>query len=135
MPPTMRFLLDENVPHSIGLFLESRGHVVLVVGIAFPKSSPDEMLATAVETEGLVVVTFDRDFRRLIQQVPEGSRARFERQAGRLSLSMIESAALDRIADTIELIEFHYERSVQRQQRFIMQLSRTHISMSEREPD
>lgn len=136
MPPRIRFLLDENVPTaSVGELLRDRGHEVQMVGEAFPKASPDALLLAASEIEGFVVVTFDNDFRRLIEQIPTGSKTRFNRQAGRLSLRMDAPQVVARLRDTIDIIEFQYERSQARGQRFIMQLSLTSILMSEQAPE
>jgi len=121
----IEFLVDENVPTTVGTFLESRGHLVYSVGDTFAKSSPDPLLLAAAELNGLVVVTFDRDFKRLIQQLPTGIRGRAHRQAGRLSFTCKEPEVLDRITELIELIEFTYAFAVGRGQRFVMQISAT----------
>lgn len=81
------------------------------------------------------MVTFDNDFRRLIEQIPTGAKSSFNRQAGRLSLKMDAPQVLARLRDTIDIIEFQYERSQVRGQRFIMQLSLTSILMSEQAPE
>lgn len=123
--PVIRFLIDENVPVTIGEFLRGRGHDVTIVGEVLAKSSPDELLRTIAESHGYVVVTFDKDFKRLIRQLPEGTRSRFERRAGRISFTCNEQEAEVRIAELIRIIELHYEEVTGRGQRFIMQISKT----------
>ena len=126
----IRFLIDENAPRSIGRFLESRGHDVLYVGDQFAKRTPDSVLVVAAELEGLVVVTFDRDFKRLVTQLPAGTRTRFNRQAGRISLRMDEPKAQSRIEELIDIIEVSYQFTLARNQRFIMQISETSYTVS-----
>lgn len=93
----IHFLVDENVPSAVSEFLHRRGHEVDAVGNVLPKASPDALLLSAAELFGLVVITFDKDFKRLIQHVPVGSRNRFNRGAGRISLSCREPEAISRI--------------------------------------
>jgi hypothetical protein len=126
----IRFLVDENAPRSIGRFLELRGHDVLYVGDQFAKSTPDTVLVVAAEFEGLVVVTFDRDFKRLVAQLPSGTRTRFSRQAGRISLRMDEHKAQARIEELVDVIEISYQFALARNQRFIMQISETSYTVS-----
>ncbi|MBX6341300.1 MAG: DUF5615 family PIN-like protein [Thermomicrobiaceae bacterium] len=118
------FLIDENVPASVGDFLRQRGHHVLAVGESLPKGSPDHLLTVTAEREGLVIVTFDRDFRRLIKTFPEGSRGKW-RRAGRISLACREPEALSRIQELIDVIEFSYARALERRGRLIMRISQT----------
>jgi len=108
--PPIRFLIDENVPAAVSTFLRGRGHAVFPVGEYLAKGSPDALLTLAAEHEGLVVITFDRDFKRLAKQLPHGSRGRFERGAGRISLVLEEPQALRRIEELIETIEFHHSQ-------------------------
>lgn len=128
---TIRFLTDENVPAAVTEFLRNRGHEVVQVGETVAKGSPDQVLLAVAELQGLVVITFDRDFKDLIRQLPEGNRTRVERGAGRISLRCMEHEARDRIEQLIEVIEFHYEIAEQRGHRFIMQISRTSTTFVE----
>ena len=120
--PIIRFLVDENVPIEVVTFLRERRHAVLPVGEYLAKSSPDELLATAAEVEGLVIITFDKDFKRL---VPHGVRRRTERRAGRISVTCKETELLGRLEELIDVIEFNYERSQRQGIRLIMQISKT----------
>lgn len=124
----IRFLVDENVPISIIYFLRDRGHIVDPVGETFAKSSPDALLMVAAEINGLVVVTFDKDFRQLIRQFPEGTRTRAKHLSGRITLKCREDEAHARIEAEIEAIEWGYTQAQQRQRRFIMQISTTGIT-------
>ena len=128
---TIRFLTDENVPADVTEFLRDRGHEVIQVGDNLAKGSPDVALLAVAELQGLVVITFDRDFNDLIRQLPAGNRSRVERGAGRISLRCMEHEARGRIEHLIEVIEFHYEFAQAQGHRFIMQISRTSTTFVE----
>jgi hypothetical protein len=127
--PPIRFLVDENVPAGVTTFLRDRGHEVFPVGEYLTKGSPDQLLIAAAEREGMVVITFDRDFKRLVKQLPRGSRGRFERGTGRISLTLEEPQALGRIRDLIETIEFLYRQANRSGNRFVLQISATSMTV------
>ena len=131
MPPSIRFLVDENVPVDVITFLRERQHVVLPVGEYFAKSSPDVLLAAAAEIEGLVIVTFDRDFRRLVRQLPSGVRTQAAHHAGRISVTCTETELLGRRRTLIDVIEVHYAFSQRQGHRLIMQISATSYTFVE----
>lgn len=124
----MQFLVDENAPYDLLDFLRSRGHVAEYVGDAFAKSSPDSLLLKAAELHGYVVITFDRDFKRLITQVPAGNKRAVESRAGRISFSK-EPEALPRLRDMIDLIEILHADAERRGIRFILQISATSFTV------
>jgi predicted nuclease of predicted toxin-antitoxin system len=121
----VKFLVDENAPYDVLDFLRSRGHIADYVGESFAKSSPDALLLLAAELHGYIVVTFDRDFKRLIQQVPAGSRRAVESRAGRISFSCKEPLAFPRLQESISVIEFLYDDAERKGKRFIIQISAT----------
>lgn len=121
----MRFLVDENAPFAVVEFLRSRGHEAEYVGEAFAKSSPDPLLLAAAEFHGYVIVTYDRDFKRLIRQVPAGRRRSVERQAGRISFSCKETMTLQRLTELMDDIEYLAASAERRGKRFIIQISET----------
>jgi hypothetical protein len=123
--PPIRFLVDENVPAGVTAFLRERGHDVFPVGEYLAKGSPDQLLMVAAEVEGMVVITFDRDFKHLVKQMPRGSRGRFERGAGRISLALEEPRALGRLRELIETIELLYWQANRSGNRFVLQVSAT----------
>ncbi len=83
MAEPIRFLIDENVQVSAGEFLASRGFEVVSSRELLFEAAPDVLLMTAALFEGLVVITHDKDFRRLSKLIPRGYKGRFERQSGR----------------------------------------------------
>jgi predicted nuclease of predicted toxin-antitoxin system len=60
--PRLRFFLDNNVPDSIGSYLQRRGHSVQRQRFHIPVNSPDQVVAmTAMQAER-ILVTLDKDF-------------------------------------------------------------------------
>jgi predicted nuclease of predicted toxin-antitoxin system len=104
----IRFLLDHNVPDSVGVTLRARGHRVVLVREILPITSPDQLIATISEDEGHVLVSCDRDFKRIAARIPRGARARF-RRLSRISLECGEPRAAARIDAAMSLIESEYE--------------------------
>ena len=121
----MKFLVDENAPIDLVAFLQSRGHEADYVGDAFPKSSPDALLLFAAELHGYVVVTFDKDMKRMLRQVPAGHRSKVRQRAGRISFSCPEVMALSRLEEMIEEIEALHVILEAKGKRFIVQISTT----------
>ena len=103
-------LIDENVPESVTDLFRERGHAVQLVRELLLSGSPDPIIAAVADRMGAVVVTWDRDFNRLIQRVPKGGRGAV-RRAGRISFSCNEARGRARLESIIESIEFEYERS------------------------
>jgi predicted nuclease of predicted toxin-antitoxin system len=103
-------LIDENVPESVTALFRERGHSVQLVRELLLSGTPDPIIAAVADRMGAVVVTWDRDFNRLIQRVPKGGRGAV-RRAGRISFSCNEARGRARLESIIESIEFEYERS------------------------
>lgn len=126
----MRFLLDENVPDSLALFFQERGFEVLLARDSFASGTPDQLLTFAAETEGLVIVTKDKDFRRLRDLLPQGHQRRIATGAGYIILSGKIPQAATRLAQEWDLIEFDYERSRRDRRRFIVRITNTGIQFT-----
>src|SRR5260221_8485830 len=100
----MRFFTDQNVPDSVGRFLETSGYEVVRLRDRIPTESPDALVAAVAEANNAILVTFDSDFKALASRIGIGRR-RFTR------LSLIrfekcrESKAAERIAASLSLIE------------------------------
>jgi predicted nuclease of predicted toxin-antitoxin system len=63
----VRFLADENIPFASITMLRKQDHDVLAVREAMPGAPDWTVLAQAAE-DGRVLITFDRDFGRLLYQ-------------------------------------------------------------------
>ena len=68
----MKILADENIPRGMIAALRAAGHEVTAILETIPQAEDEKVLATAVE-HGLVLLTFDADFGRMI--FAEGYRA------------------------------------------------------------
>ena len=68
----MRILADENIPMGMIAALRDKGHEVVAIGEVRPQSSDEVVLQMAV-ADGLVLLSFDADFGRMI--FAEGYRA------------------------------------------------------------
>jgi predicted nuclease of predicted toxin-antitoxin system len=104
----LRVMLDHNVPASVAEAFQSRGHHVSLVKDVLPVDSPDPLIATVCEEDGLILVSCDRDFDSIAPRIPKGMRARF-RRLSRISLQCGEPQAAARVAAAMTLIEFEYE--------------------------
>ena len=105
-------LIDENVPNSVAEFFAARGHHVQFVRDMLPAGTPDPVVASIGDRLAAVVVTWDRDFERIVQRVPAGNRIAF-RKLGRISFRCNEAKGKELLARWIDHIEFHYERACQ----------------------
>lgn len=108
----MLLLVDENVPESVAKFLASRGHDVRYVRDVLPAGTPDPVIAAVGDRIGAVVVTWDKDFEKLISRVPVGNKTAF-RHLGRISFKCDYPNGRALIEKWIDHIEFHYARACQ----------------------
>jgi predicted nuclease of predicted toxin-antitoxin system len=106
----MLLLIDENVPVSVAEVFVSRGHEVQFVRDVLAAGSPDPVVAIVGDRLSAIVVTWDRDFERLVSRIPEGNRRRF-RNLGRISFRCNEVRGRALLEEWIEMIEFHYARA------------------------
>lgn len=100
------FFLDNNVPDSIGRYLQRRGHSVLRQRHHIPADSPDPIVATTAMEANRILVTIDRDFNSQRFHQP-----RFDRLS-RVSLSGPSHQLLGAVKEHIHLIEFQWDHKV-----------------------
>jgi predicted nuclease of predicted toxin-antitoxin system len=108
----MLLLIDENVPDSVAALFRERGHDVRFVRDLFPAGTPDPVIAAIGDRLSAIVVTWDRDFNRMVKRIPEGNRGRF-RKLGRISFKCNEVRGRQLLEQWIEMIEFHYDQARQ----------------------
>ena len=98
--------LDNNVPDSIGDYLQSRGHSVFWQRAHIPADSPDPIVATTAMEAGRILVTQDKDF--------NNQRFMKERYAHLSRISLVGPAhtLLAAVKEHIDLIEYQWARGI-----------------------
>src|SRR5690349_23269678 len=94
----LRLFLDNNVPDSIGRYLQRRGHSVLRQRFHIPANSPDQLVALTAVTADRILVTIDKDFND--QRFQQNRFARLSR----ISLSGPSHTLLDAVKAHLHLI-------------------------------
>ena len=91
-----------------------------------PDMADDQIARIGNEVIG-IVVTWDKDFKRIIERVPIGRRAQF-RRLGRISLDCRSKSARRRLEALMHFIEFGYaDAMASRDRRLIVEISETSI--------
>lgn len=121
----MRLIIDENVNSEIARFLQERGHDVVFIRDQLGEGMADTAIADFGEEWKAIIVTYDRDFKRLVERAPGSNRLQF-RQLGRISLNGKPQNAVRRLDALIESIEFEHARvATQRDGRLIIEITET----------
>jgi hypothetical protein len=94
--------LDNNVPDSIGRYLQSRGHSVRRQRFHIPANSADHLVAMTAMTAGRILVTIDKDFND--QRFQQG---KFQ-SLSRIALSGPSYTLLDGVKEHAHLIEYQW---------------------------
>lgn len=108
----MKFLLDHNVPASVGRVLRERGNEVLFLTDVLPQDAADQIVAKVAEINGCVLITQDSDFNKIASRIPNGSKDRVKRLS-RISLECETPKCESRIKDALSFIEFEWDISSQ----------------------
>lgn len=123
--PRMLLLIDENVPDSVATFFRDRGHGIKLVRDLFPSGTPDPIIAKLGDELQAIIVTWDRDFRRLASRLPAGTRQRF-RRLSRISFRCSEAHGRRRVEELIESIEFEFAQvQKRRDKRLLIEITET----------
>lgn len=126
----MLLLIDENVPNSVAKFFAARGHDVRYVRDIFPAGTPDPVIAAMGEQLSAIVVTWDRDFEKIVKRVPAGNRTLF-RRLGRISFRCNEVRGVQLLERWIETVEFNYAQAIARaDSRMVVQIQESGIKIS-----
>ena len=104
----MRFFLDNNVPDSVGHELRAHGHEVVLLREVLATDTPDQVVATVSEDLGMVLVSYDKDFKIIAPRIPRGHRSRFGKLS-RISLGCKEPQAAERMKVAMSLVENEFE--------------------------
>lgn len=103
----MRFLLDHNVPAAVGDMLRNRGHDIVAVTDVLPQDAADPIFTAAAIAEDRVLVSHDRDMKKVERLISDGYRDSFP-ILRRLHLSCNEVTSAVRVKDFIEVIELEF---------------------------
>lgn len=117
---SIRFLLDENIPQSIGVFLKSRGHDVTYITEVAAAGSPDKIVAATAEQMDAVLLTSDHDFARIAPQIPIGRRAEFKK----LHRIRVGGDAHQVFKDRIDTVEFEHARCAEKKTTLRMEIKK-----------
>lgn len=107
----MRFLLDHNVPHAVAVALDQAGHDVAVLTDLLPEDTADPVVAATAIAEQRILVSHDRDMRRVERVFSDGFKARFP-ALSRLHLSCNEVVSAGRVQAFLHLVEAEYAVTV-----------------------
>jgi predicted nuclease of predicted toxin-antitoxin system len=108
--PRMLLLIDENVPNSVALYFAERGHEVRYVRDILPARTQDPVIAEVGDRLSAIVVTWDKDFRKLVRRIPVGNRTAF-RRLGRITFRCNEVNGLAQLRRWIDHIELLYQKA------------------------
>jgi len=125
-------MIDANVDHAVGAFLESRGHQVDFVNRLFAPGTPDDAIDAFAKDDGWIVVSHDRDFLKRIQQKRFNFPDTAESGYGRVMLVGKESQQLDRMDSTAALIENYYEWAMATSHRLVITIGPNWIRFDDR---
>lgn len=127
----MRFLIDQNVDDVVEEHLSRAGFQCFKVREIAAANAPDQLIAFVAETEGLVIITHDRDYRVLSRLIPAGFRHKVREGAGVVHLTVKESQALNRLLECIAYIEFAYEDCKKRRIRMHLRITNSGITLTD----
>ena len=100
----IRFMTDQNVPNSVVLFLQERGHDVVRSREVVGAEAKDPVVATAAMEANRILIAWDKDFHHQRQLGP-----RYERLA-RIGMNCPEPDGRRRLEENIDRVEFEYMR-------------------------
>jgi hypothetical protein len=114
----MKFFADHCVSESVCRVLEERGHTVVRLRDELLTDSPDPVVAKFAEEIEAILVSHDRDFKKIAPRIPAQARSRFKRLS-RVHLQCDYPGAEKRVAAAMSLLEFEWAISQERPDRRI----------------
>lgn len=104
---TLRLLLDEGVPDSVGREFEERGHIVIYGNKKLARGSPDPIVCTAALQSDAILVAADHDMKSIARRNGV-SGGRFK-GLSLIKLSCRKPDAAERVRQAMSLIEHEWE--------------------------
>ena len=117
----MRFLLDENVQTAIIVALTQRGHDALRATEILEIGAADQLVATAAVENDRVLVSHDKDMKRIDRKISESHRERFPSLC-RLMFCLPEPEALARLLMFLPLVELEFEEARMANQPMLLEI-------------
>jgi len=102
------FLIDHNVQTSVHRVLKEMRHDVALSKIVCGQNAPDPVVAIAAMEQGRILVSHDRDMKRIQRFLSSRDQARFP-ALSRLMLQLPEPMAASRLREMMPLIECEFE--------------------------
>ena len=117
----MRFLLDENVQTAIIVALTQRGHDAMRATEILEIGAADQLVATAAVENDRVLVSHDKDMKRIDRKISESHRERFPSLC-RLMFCLPEPEALARLLMFLPLVELEFEEARMANQPMLLEI-------------
>lgn len=102
------FFMDQNVPDSVGKFLETEGHTVVRLREVMATTTPDPVIAVACTKNGHVLVSHDKDFRQIAKRLNITQR-QYQQSLHKITLECPEPEDVARLKDSLSLIEHEWQ--------------------------
>lgn len=131
----IRFFFDENVNRDVAEVLVNAGHEVIYSTDVLVAGTADQLVANVALSSSYILVTHDKDFKNLERLLNATDLSSITAGAGKLQLLKIdEIAAIERIRENLDRIEFEYARCIRLNQPFFMSISKTVVRMNDQSP-
>ena len=103
----MRFLIDNNVPTAVAVYLRSLGHDVALVREELTEDAPDPLVATTAMEQKRVLVSHDKDMKRIERKISTTWIERYPKLC-RVQLCCNEVQSASRLEAFMGLIELEF---------------------------
>ena len=97
--------MDENVADRVRIVLQAAGHDVIWTRDITSEGVADDVVATVAEEANAILISHDKDFKKIAPRIPNGQRKRF-RRLSMIRLSCNKPRAADRMEAVLRYIEF-----------------------------
>lgn len=106
----MRFFLDHNVDGLIADVLRTRGHTVVLLTDELPSNAEDHLVATVAMRLDCILVSHDRDMKRIERKISDGWRVRYPHLC-RIMLCCPEIESACRFEIFLPIIDIEYREA------------------------
>ena len=104
----MIFILDECIPVSALHALQNLNYEAAMITVYIATKSPDQLVAATADAAGAIIVSHDRDFKRLIARRTDGQQPRF-RNAHLLKMECKQPRIPDRLIMCMPIIVSEFQ--------------------------